>query len=59
MAPWTLVRANDKRLARLNIIKDVLGRLHYTDKDKRLIRPDRQIVFEYDVANLENGQLAK
>ena len=59
MAPWTLVRANDKRLARLNIIKDLLGRLHYTGKDKRLIRPDRQIVFAYDGSNLENGQLAK
>ena len=59
MAPWTLVRANDKRLARLNIIKDLLGRLHYTGKDKRLIRPDRQIVFAYDVSNRENGQLAK
>ena len=34
-APWTLVRANDKRLARLNIIKDVLSRLHYADKDER------------------------
>jgi polyphosphate kinase 2 len=58
-APWTLVRANDKRMARLNIIKDLLGRLHYTGKDKRLIRPDPQIVFAYDVSNLENGQLAK
>ncbi len=58
-APWTLVRANDKHLARLNIIKDLLGRLHYTGKDKRLIRPDPQIVFAYDVSNLENGQLAK
>ena len=58
-APWTLVRANDKRLARLNIIKDLLSRLHYTGKDKRLIRPDPQIVFAYDVSNLENGQLAK
>ena len=59
MAPWTLVRANDKRLARLNIIKDLLGRLHYKGKDKRLIRPDRQIVFPYNVSNLENGQLEK
>jgi polyphosphate kinase 2 len=59
MAPWTLVRANDKRLARLNIIKDLLNRLHYAGKDKRLVRPDAQIVFEYDVSNLENGQLAK
>ncbi|MBI2715147.1 MAG: polyphosphate kinase 2 [Rhizobiales bacterium] len=59
VAPWTLVRANDKHLARLNIIKDLLSRLHYTGKDKRLIRPDPQIVFAYDVSNLENGQLAK
>jgi polyphosphate kinase 2 (PPK2 family) len=59
MAPWTLVRADDKRLARLNIIKDLLGRLHYTGKGKRLIRPDPQIVFAYNISNLENGQLAK
>jgi polyphosphate kinase 2 len=59
MAPWTVVRADDKHLARLNIIKDVLGRLHYTGKDKRLIGPDQQIVFAYDASNLENGQLAK
>jgi polyphosphate kinase 2 (PPK2 family) len=59
MAPWTLVRANDKRLARLNIIKDLLGRLHYIGKDKRLVRPDPLIVFAYDVANFENGQLAR
>ena len=59
LAPWTLVRADDKHLARLNIIKDLLGRLHYTHKDKRLIEPDPNIVFAYDVANLENGQLAK
>ncbi len=59
VAPWTLVRANDKRQARLNIIKDLLSRLDYTGKDKRLIRPDPQIVFAYDVSNLENGQLAK
>ena len=38
VAPWTLVRANNKHLARLNIIKDVLTRLHYTDKYKRLER---------------------
>ena len=59
IAPWTLVRANDKRLARLSIIKDLLGRLHYTDKDERLIRPDTRIVFPFDISNLENGQLAK
>ncbi len=59
IAPWTLVRADDKHLARINIIKDLLSRLHYADKDKQLIQPDPQIVFPYDVSNLENGQLAK
>ena len=59
VAPWTLVRADDKHLARLNIIKDLLSRLHYANKDERLIQPDPQIVFPYDVANLENDQLAK
>ena len=44
---------------RLNIIKDVLGRLHYAGKDKRLIRLDPQIVFAYDISTLENGLLAK
>ena len=50
VAPWTVVRADDKQLARLNIIKDLLGRLHYAGKDKRLLRPDPQIVFTYDVS---------
>lgn len=59
ITPWTLVRSDDKHLARLNIIKDVLSRLNYEGKNERLIRPDPQIVFPYDIANLENGQLAK
>ena len=59
IAPGTLVRADDKHLARLNIIKDLLSRLHYADKDERLILPDPQIVFAFDISNLENGQLAK
>mgnify|MGYP001357910132 CR=1 FL=1 len=59
IAPWTIVSADDKHLARLNIIKDLLSRLHYADKDARLIPPDPRIVFAYDISNIENGQLAK
>jgi polyphosphate kinase 2 len=58
-APWTVVCADDKHLARLNIIKDMLHRTHYVGKDVRLIRPDPQIIFPYDASNPENGQLAK
>lgn len=57
-APWTLVRANDKRLARINIIKDILSRLHYAGKDERLVRTDPKIVIAYDFSNQKNGQLA-
>ncbi len=59
VAPWTLVRADNKRLARLNVIKDMLGRLHYTDKEERLIQPDREIVFPYQASSVEKGLLAK
>lgn len=59
IAPWTIVRADNKQLARINIIKDMLSRLHYADKDERLILPDPQIVLTYDAAYLVNGVLAK
>ena len=59
VSPWTVVRANDKRTARLNVIKDLLDRIHYADKDVRLVRADRQIVFPYDAANPATDQVAK
>ena len=36
-APWTVVRANDKRRARLNSIRHILDRLDYDGKDKKAI----------------------
>lgn len=59
ISPWTIVRADDKHLARLNVIKDMLRRLDYADKDKQLLRPDPRIVFAYDVSSLKNNELAK
>lgn len=58
LAPWTVVRANDKKLARLNLIKDLLERLDYADKDHALIRPNPDIVFTYAEAYLDNGMIA-
>ena len=58
IAPWTIVRADDKYLTRLNIIKDLLSRLHYAGKDEGLLRPDPQVVFTFDNSNLKNGVLA-
>lgn len=36
-APWTVVRANDKRRARLNLIRHILTTLDYTGKDTTAI----------------------
>lgn len=47
-SPWIVVRANDKRAARLNIIRDLLSRLACPETDKHLATPDPSIVFAYD-----------
>ncbi len=36
-APWTVVRANDKRRARLNIIRHVLGAIDYPGRDRNAV----------------------
>lgn len=36
-APWTIIRANDKRRARINVIASVLGQLDYAGKDESAI----------------------
>jgi polyphosphate kinase 2 len=38
-APWTVVRANDKRRLRLNVIRSVLTRLDFTGKSAEAIGP--------------------
>ncbi len=44
-APWSVVRANDKRRARLNIIRHVLATLDYPGKDANVVRkPDPLIL---------------
>lgn len=57
-APWTIVRADDKRAARVNIIKDMLFRLEYKGKDQSLVLPDNNIVFNYEESYLHNGMIA-
>jgi polyphosphate kinase 2 (PPK2 family) len=57
-APWTIVRADNKKRARINLIKDLLFRLDYKDKDENLILPDTDIVFHYAECYLHNGMIA-
>jgi polyphosphate kinase len=54
IAPWTVVRADDKHLARLNLIRDLLSRLDYSHRSERLIIPDPKILFGLDESHLKN-----
>jgi polyphosphate kinase 2 len=50
LSPWIVVRADDKRVARLNVIRDLIARLACPETDKHLAVPDRRIVFPYHEA---------
>ena len=56
--PWTVVRADDKKLARLNVIKALLTRLDYADKDHDLTHPDPAVVFGYAETCIVNRMIA-
>lgn len=47
-APWIVVRADDKHRARLNIIRDLIGRVDCPELRKHRGVPDPEIAFAYD-----------
>jgi len=59
IAPWHIVRTDDKRLARLNLMRDILSRLHYAGKKSKLVQPDNDIAFEFTPDCIEAGRLAR
>ena len=59
VAPWHIVRTNNKRLARLNLIRDILSRLHYTGKKNKLVQPDANIAFEFTPDCIQSQRLAR
>ena len=59
--PWTVVRANDKRAARLGVISDFLQRVEAPGADLKLsgLGPDRSVVFPYETSALTDGRLER
>jgi polyphosphate kinase 2 len=57
-APWQVVRTDNKHQARLNLMRDILSRLHYAGRSKKLTAPDRDIVFEFTPDCLATHRLA-
>ena len=57
-APWTIVRADNKKLERINLMRDLLTRADYDGKNHDVLLIDPNIVFEYQDAYLRNGMIA-
>jgi polyphosphate kinase 2 len=55
--PWLVVRADDKKAARLAIIGDILLRVDY--KDSKAVSQDAAIIRRFDETCLTNGMLAR
>ena len=58
IAPWHIVRTNNKRLARLNLVCDILSRLHYAGKKNKLVQVDPEIAFEFTPDCIRSQSLA-
>jgi polyphosphate kinase 2 len=58
-APWMIVRADDKRSARLNVIRDILARLPYGSRRKLPGEADPNVVREFSEELIASGWLAK
>lgn len=59
IAPWTIVRADNKPNARINIIRDLLTRLDFKGKEHKAHFPNTDIVFNFTDSVLSGGLLAK
>lgn len=58
IAPWHIVKANDKRHARLHLIRDILSSLHYTGKRRAGWQADPAWVLPYGEACLQGDYLS-
>jgi polyphosphate kinase 2 len=57
-APWHVVKADVKKIARLNVIRHLLCCMEYKGKDEKVLRFDHDVVFEFDEKALTQDLLA-
>jgi polyphosphate kinase 2 len=57
-APWHVVKADVKKVARLNVIRHLLGSTDYKGKDEKLLKVDPAIVFRFSEKALTQNLLA-
>lgn len=58
LVPWYVVNANNKKVARLNVIRHLLSSVQCPECDQHSEAPDPHIVFPYDGSHLLSGRIA-
>jgi len=58
-AKWTIVKADNKRTARINAIKNFLSRVNYPDKDEKITLYNPNIVFDFDQDQYKRNLIAQ
>lgn len=58
-SPWYIVRADDKHVARLNLMRHLLSQLPYRGKKRDLLEFDPGVVFAFDETRLHDGSIAR
>ena len=59
VTPWFVVRADDKRRARINVIRHLMSLVDCPDKDEHAAAPERDVIFTFDKKHLANGNIAQ
>ena len=59
IAPWTCVRADHKKVARLNVIRHLLQALACDEIRAEVAAPDPEILFSFEESALTDGRLAR
>ena len=57
-SPWIVVRADDKRESRLQVMRHFLNAVDYDGKDETILHPDPEMVFPFTDEDLRNGRIA-
>jgi polyphosphate kinase 2 len=57
--PWHVVQADDKKQARLNVIRHLMARVDCPDKDAHLALPDPDVVFDFADEHIQSGRIAR
>jgi hypothetical protein len=59
ISPWTCVRADHKKLARLAVIRHLLNAIGCPDISRNVQDPDPKVLFSFEAEALKDGRLAR